>query len=361
MCLALAGSALAAVCVTHGPVWATAVSASTPDQRAAVGDLPPTIAARVVGREITGQELREAMRDHLWGTGMEWAGLSADEENAVRSEVLDALVNECLIRAARVQDRPASSVPQAAVEEEHLMFVRQFHLDGDYERRLRVHGVTEAALKEQMREAAEDEAWVEAQIAARMKDPADAHVEAWLRENRATVALPARYGVAHIYLTTHDASKADREPEIRAIHRKLATGAGTFEKLAAEFSEDERTKKIGGELGWCARGRMPDDFMNAVEKLDEGETSEPVETRLGWHIIKLIEKKPGRMTTLAEVKSEVAAMLRNKRREAAIAALVAELRATAGTAVELNRDVLDSAEPAPMLSPVEVAVAVPRN
>lgn len=330
--LLLAACVLADLLVLHGPVYRSVM-------------LPPSTNATQGGEAtITRSELEETMRDDLWRRGEEWSGLSEDEEKATRRAVVGRLVDDRLVRAERVKE--AFDLQGASAADELAMFVRQFDRAGDYERRLALRQMSEADLKNAMQAVIADQAWIESKIAARMQPVTDQDVNEWLAKNRSSVALPARYGVAHIYLTTHDAKKPDREAEMREIHRKLTAGEATFEALAAQFSDDERSKKTGGQLGWCARGRMPDDFMNAVEKLEEGETSEPVETRLGWHVIRLIDKQAARMPAVAEIKNEVIATLRNERRADAVESLMAGLRAQASGAAALDETLIETAEPA---------------
>ena len=70
-----------------------------------------------------------------------------------------------------------------------------------------------------------------------------------------------------------------------------------------------------------------------------------METKLGWHVIRLIDKKPGRVPTIDEVKREVMALLRDQRREAAVRELLAELRVQAGGSIVLDQALIDTAEP----------------
>ena len=70
----------------------------------------------------------------------------------------------------------------------------------------------------------------------------------------------------------------------------LAVNDGNFAELAKKYSEGPSAPK-GGDLGYFTKGRMVPAFEEAALKLKKGEISKPVETRFGWHIIKLYDKR----------------------------------------------------------------------
>jgi foldase protein PrsA len=75
-----------------------------------------------------------------------------------------------------------------------------------------------------------------------------------------------------------------KQSKILEVQEKLKNGA-KFEDLAKMFSECP-SKKLGGDLGWFAKGAMVPEFEQAVQKLKVGEISQPVKTQFGWHLIK---------------------------------------------------------------------------
>jgi len=94
------------------------------------------------------------------------------------------------------------------------------------------------------------------------------------------------------------------KPEIRASHilvkdektanmieQKLKNGS-KFEDLAKQYSTDPGSKDKGGDLGYFGQGVMDPTFEKAAYSLKVGEISQPVHTQFGYHIIKLVDKKP---------------------------------------------------------------------
>ncbi|QJP34598.1 peptidyl-prolyl cis-trans isomerase [Nonlabens sp. Ci31] len=115
---------------------------------------------------------------------------------------------------------------------------------------------------------------------------------------------PGEVTVAHIM--TFDKQKEGEQTaasRIQEIYQQLEEGRG-FEELAREFSDDENSASRGGRLNKFGTGGIDETFANAAFKLQEkGAYSKPVETKYGWHIIKLLENHP--LKTFEELESEL--------------------------------------------------------
>lgn len=315
---------LAACCLVFGWLWGR-------------GD---DVVAEVEGVPVTSFELQEALRAHLWLRGESWAALNAEARLQARQAVLEKLVDDHLIRVWRQQEGTPDR--EAETRRESALLRRQFTEAADHGRRLAGQHHTQDSLDQAIHDAQLDEAWIAAKIDPARSDEA----RSWYDQHRESLRIPQAHHAAHIFLTRHDASKPDREAEIRQIHRQLVTQAKPFATLAKERSEDERTKTLGGDLGWFTRQRMPADFVSAVEKLRVGELSEPVATALGWHIIRVYARRPTRLPTFEECRHEIAASLASKDREAALKTLVADLRQRSSTRIVYHQAAVEKIEPA---------------
>ena len=96
---------------------------------------------------------------------------------------------------------------------------------------------------------------------------------------------------------------------------KQVKGGADFGSLAKEHS-DGPEKVRNGDLGWLTRGRMPAEFDNVVFTLEPNTVSGVTETKLGYEIMKVWEKKPERQRPLEEVKDNIEkSLLARKRNE----------------------------------------------
>jgi len=82
------------------------------------------------------------------------------------------------------------------------------------------------------------------------------------------------------------------ETEINEIYSRLKNGE-SFGKLAAELSDHRESAKKGGEMNWFGTGEIIADFAEPAFAIkDTGDYTKPVRTAYGFHIIKLLERKP---------------------------------------------------------------------
>ncbi|MDO9547655.1 MAG: peptidylprolyl isomerase [Candidatus Marinimicrobia bacterium] len=121
--------------------------------------------------------------------------------------------------------------------------------------------------------------------------------------------------VQHILLKTEgldDSSKVAKYQEMESILKRAKAGED-FATLANAYSEDPGSSKNGGLYENFTRGRMVKPFEDASFGVPIGETSDIVETSYGYHIIKVIERKPEEKP-FEEVKDSMKAKLEQEKR-----------------------------------------------
>jgi peptidyl-prolyl cis-trans isomerase D len=143
---------------------------------------------------------------------------------------------------------------------------------------------------------------------------------------------PEEVHARHILLTVApDADDKQRDAaraRATAVLERLKKGED-FAAVAKEVSEDKANKDNGGDLGFIRRGRAEEAFESAAFALQPGELSGVVETRFGFHVIRVDERRAVREKPLSEVRDEIAETLRSDRaRNAARDAVFADAEKT---------------------------------
>ncbi|HSG99764.1 MAG TPA: peptidylprolyl isomerase [candidate division Zixibacteria bacterium] len=92
--------------------------------------------------------------------------------------------------------------------------------------------------------------------------------------------LEFKYRASHILV--------DSREEALALIDSLENGA-PFGRLAFNHSNDRKSAKDNGDIGYFIWGQMATEFQNAVVQMAPGDISSPVKTRFGWHVINLTE------------------------------------------------------------------------
>ena len=135
------------------------------------------------------------------------------------------------------------------------------------------------------------------------------------------------------------------ENEAKKIRAKAAKKDANFAAVARESSNGPEATR-GGELGWLSRGRMPPEFDEVAFKLEPGQVSEVVKTRLGYEIIMVSEKKAERQRPFEEVQKNIENSLTARKRNQKRREVLRELKSTAQV-----DQLLEFARPTPQKGP----------
>jgi peptidyl-prolyl cis-trans isomerase C len=95
------------------------------------------------------------------------------------------------------------------------------------------------------------------------------------------------------------------EVQAREVLKLAKDPKNDFQALAEKYSKDPSAKNNRGDIGFFGRDRMVPEFTNAAFEAKDGEIVGPIKTSYGYHIIKVIEKKPGKVLEYSDVESRV--------------------------------------------------------
>ena len=165
---------------------------------------------------------------------------------------------------------------------------------------------------------------------------ADQDVRDYYDKNKEAFVAAKEIRASHILVKT--------EEEAQKVLARLKKGE-KFDAVAKAVSIDTASAKNGGDLGYFKKGQMVPEFERAAASLKVGETSGPVQTQFGFHIIKVTDKKTGPPIEFEKVRDLISQKLSGEKQKEAFDAYIADLKKT--YKVEINKDALSKLEQAP--------------
>lgn len=96
--------------------------------------------------------------------------------------------------------------------------------------------------------------------------------------------------IAQILITYNIDNEMAAEEKAQKV-ADLARSDDDFKKLVKEYSDDTSSKDTGGLLGYFQKGELVEELDEAISNMKVGETSDPVKTSSGFHIVKVLDIK----------------------------------------------------------------------
>ena len=166
------------------------------------------------------------------------------------------------------------------------------------------------------------------EISVPIRSPSGYHIIKLFDIRRGEVHIVVQTRARHI-LIRPDELTSERDARIRLAQLKERVENGAdFNELARSHSDDSSSAIKGGELGWTTPVDLVPQFQTAMDALQPGEISDPIQTPFGWHIVQVLERREHDSTEkirhtrakeiilARKVEEEVQAWLRRLRDEA---------------------------------------------
>ena len=268
-----------------------------PSRGPAEPELLDRIVAVVDDQVVLWSELELRTLLQLQQQGRNPAFLELEDVAEERRRVLEDMVAELVV--VKKAQKDSIEVDPVQVEEylnAEFGRMRASMGPGELEQLLENSGMTERQLKARERKRIRNRLLYDqmvSQLAYQQyltRRDVEAFREAWLD------SPPPKVSVSQINLkiVPADSVRLRARERIDRIQERLDSGE-EFAEVARRLSEDPGTAAAGGDLGCFSPGTLTADFERAAVDLRPGETSAPVLTRFGFHLILLHEKREGEM------------------------------------------------------------------
>jgi parvulin-like peptidyl-prolyl isomerase len=247
------------------------------------------------------------------------------------------LVEETLI--AQESKRLKVKVNAKKLQREFEKYKRMFKTEERFQRYLKNARLTEEKVKANLRANLQLRALLE-HISG--KSISEADLKRYYESNKRKYQVREQVRARHILIKTPKKATPEQIAEAKAKADKIAAEAKsknndeTFAALAKMHSEGP-TASRGGDLSFFTRNRMVKEFDQKAFSMKVGEISDPVKTRFGWHIIRVVERKDKRLRSFEEVRDSIERTLNNRANRTARQKLIAKLRSKAKIEVYLPR------------------------
>lgn len=240
-----------------------------------------------------------------------------EELKTLEATIIDSLIVTKLLE--KYAEENNITVSSEEVDKQIKLIIDSYSLEEDFKKGLKDMGIDRKFLENYFRNL---------MLGSKIFDVVtadvivtDQEIKQYYDDNKKTLfVVPARVKTSHIlaiFTWIEDNSEETEETEegrkealekIKMVEDKLKNGVD-FEVLARQYSDDSASAASGGDLGYISEGQMIEEFGEALFFLDVGEVSEIVETKIGFHIIKVFDRQKEYVRKFNEVKESLNADL----------------------------------------------------
>ena len=297
--------------VLKGPLYRSVKDSDPRSEKVIAEETARGVAARVYYQPILLTQIDRAVQKRLWHRGKSAEGLEGEALQLERMAALSELFEEHLLRIKVRFNAAEFEVSDEEVANAVKTFKKRFANERLLEGAIANQGWEgEKELVARVRAKLEQEAYLSKYVAV---DVTEEELREFFEEHRSRFFLPKRVRVRHIFFAALEHPGGGALALAQSVRDGLQEGRD-FSELSSEYSEDPATKDKGGELGWMSQSRLSQDFGEPVFNLQTGGLA-VVETKLGAHVVEVLDRQPAREQTFEEVRDELEEALSNQRRD----------------------------------------------
>jgi peptidyl-prolyl cis-trans isomerase C len=230
----------------------------------------------------------------------------------IENSILDRLiVGELLFQESK---KKGIQVKPETVTEQLMTIKQRFPSEAEFKKALEENNMTESKISADIKRDVAIQRLLDKEVDQKVKIT-DEESKTFYDKNLQLFQQPERVKASHILIKVDEGApeekKAEARKKIKEIQQKVQNGED-FAALAKTYSEGPSGPK-GGDLGSFGRGQMVKPFEDAAFSLKPNETSDIVETRFGYHLIKVVEKQPAKKIAYADAKDRINKRLKDQK------------------------------------------------
>jgi peptidyl-prolyl cis-trans isomerase D len=191
---------------------------------------------------------------------------------------------------------------------------------------------------------------------AQMAGPAtvtDQEVHGYYDSHKAEFTQEEQIHARHILVAVNDKrDDAAAQARVKEAQKKLAAGAD-FTAVAREYSDDTASKDKGGDLGYFGRNRMVKEFEDAAFAAPQGKVVGPVKSSFGYHLIEVLDKRPGGVQPFETAQAQIRARLTSERTQQLAESRAKDLASRLSSNKPANADALKAMAQPPAVTYAE--------
>jgi peptidyl-prolyl cis-trans isomerase C len=310
-------------------------TASAADLKDAEGN-GKRIVAKVNGKPLYEEQLTPLVNEALKKYkkyGMQ--SPSPDLLKSQREQELDRLIDQELLSQASDE----IEIPDIEKKiDEHIKTMKETYSSEErFKEQMKKKGLTTESLRDSLRRKIAVDAYLSKKGLSNPEIP-ETDIQKYYEDNKANFKREESVKVRHILIGL----AADAEPDERQQKREKAEkirksilDGRDFSEAAKEYSECNSASG-GGDLGYIQKKYMPEEFDRVAFSLKQGEVSEVVETKYGFHLIEVTDKKPQGVVPYDEIKDFIRTYLKMNTGKKKTASHISELREKAKIEKFLN-------------------------
>ena len=261
-------------------------------------------AAEINGVVITKERFDKELTVQLSRAASQGQQVSEAQIAIMKKNLLEGLIdNEVLFQESQ---KTGIKIKDQTVDDQIAKTIQRLGSEAKFQAALSQMNLTENEVKIQIARGLAIRELINQQVIEKIVIT-DAETKAYYDSNPQMFHQPAQVKASHILIKVDagadDAQKAEARKKIETVQQKVKAG-GDFAELAKEYSEGPSNTR-GGDLGFFRQGQMVKPFEDAAFTMKANDVSDIIETRFGYHIIKVYEIKPEQTRAYADVKDQL--------------------------------------------------------